>query len=147
MFDSSVTPWTVATRLLCPWDFPVKNTGVGCYFLLSRSSWSRDQIQISCTGMLFLVAQLCLTLCDPMNYSPPDPSVHGDSPGKNTGVSCHALLQGNFPTQGSNPGLLRCRQILYSLSHLGSPSTLFMHAHISQITSNSCLLIKLTVRR
>ena len=40
-----------------------------------------------------------------------------DSPGQNTGVGCHALLQGIFPTQGSNPGLLHCRQILYSLSH------------------------------
>jgi len=67
--------------------------------------------------MLCLVAQLCLTLCDPMNCSPPGSSVHGDSPGKNIGVGCHALLQGIFPTQGSNPGLLHCRQILYHLSH------------------------------
>ena len=42
------------------------------------------------------------------------------SPGKNTGVSCHAFLQGIFPTQGSNPGLPHCRWILYCLSHLGS---------------------------
>ena len=41
-----------------------------------------------------------------MNCSPPGPSVHGDSPGKNTGVGCQALLQGIFPTQGSNPRLL-----------------------------------------
>ena len=40
-----------------------------------------------------------------MNCSLPDFSVHRDSPGKNTGVGCHALLQGIFPTQGSNPGL------------------------------------------
>ena len=40
----------------------------------------------------------CLQLC-----SSPGSSVHGDSPGKNTGVGCHALLQGIFPTQGSNP--------------------------------------------
>ena len=44
-----------------------------------------------------------------------------DSPGKNTGVGCHVLLQGIFPTQGSNPSLLRGRQILYHLSHQGSP--------------------------
>ena len=49
-----------------------------------------------------LVAQLCLTLCDPMEYSLPDCSVYGDSPGKNTGVGGHALLQGIFPIQGSN---------------------------------------------
>ena len=58
-----VTPWTVATRLLCPWD----------------------------------------------------------SPGKNTGVGCHSLLQGIFLAQGSNLGFSHFRQILYHLSHQGSP--------------------------
>ena len=43
--------------------------------------------------------------------------------GKNTGVGCHALLQGIFPTQGSNSGLPHCRQILYCLSHQESPPT------------------------
>ena len=44
-----------------------------------------------------------------------------DSPGKNTGVCCHSLLQGIFPTQGSNPGLPHCRQTLYHLNQQGSP--------------------------
>ena len=56
-----------------------------------------------------LVTQLCLTYCNPMDCSPPDSSVHGDSPGKNTGVGCHALFQGTFPTQELNQGLLLCR--------------------------------------
>ena len=43
-----------------------------------------------------------------------------DSPDKNTGVRCHFLLQGIFPSQGLNLGLLHCRQILYCLSHQGS---------------------------
>ena len=43
-----------------------------------------------------------------------------DSPGKNTEVGCHFLLREIFPTQGSNPGLLHCRQMLYPLSHQGS---------------------------
>ena len=67
--------------------------------------------------MLCLLAQSCLTLCDSMDCSPPGSSMHGDSPGKNTGVSCHALLWGIFPTQGSNTGLPQCRQILYCLNH------------------------------
>ena len=66
---------------------------------------------------MWLVAQLCLTLCGPMDYSPPGSSVHGDSLGKNGGVGCHALLQGIFSTQGSNPGLPYCRRILYHLRH------------------------------
>ena len=44
-----------------------------------------------------------------------------NSPGQNTGVGSLSLLQGIFPTQGSNPGLMHCRQILYQLSHKGSP--------------------------
>ena len=63
--------------------------------------------------------QLCLTLCDPRDYSLPGSSVHGDSPGKNTGVGCHAL-QEIFQTQELNPGILHCRLIFYHLSHQGS---------------------------
>ena len=66
-----------------------------------------------------LVAQSCPTPCDPMDCSLPDSSVHGDSPGKNTAVGCQALLEQIFPTQGLNPGLLHCRQILYQLGYQG----------------------------
>ena len=45
-----------------------------------------------------------------------------NSPGQNTRVGSFSLLQGIFPTQGSNPGLPHCRWILYQLSHQGSPS-------------------------
>ena len=55
---------------------------------------------------------------------PPGSSVHGDSPGKNIGMGCHACLKGIFPTQGLNPGLRHCRQILYQLSHQKSPRIL-----------------------
>ncbi|CAN0465107.1 unnamed protein product [Rangifer tarandus platyrhynchus] len=65
------------------------------------------------------------TLCDPVDCSPPGSSVHGDSPGKNTGVGCHALLQGIFLTQGGNPrapaSLVLAGGILYHYCHLGSP--------------------------
>ena len=63
--------------------------------------------------VLCLVTQLCLTLCEPMDCSLPGSSVHGNSPGKNTEVGCHALLQGIFQTQGSNLDIPHCRQILY----------------------------------
>ena len=72
-------------------------------------------------SVLCLVTQSCPTLCDHMDRSPPGSSVHGDSPGKNTGVGCHTLLQGIFPSQGSNPGLPHCRPILCHRSHQGSP--------------------------
>ena len=54
-----------------------------------------------------------------MDCSPPGSSAHEDFPGKNTGVGCHALLEGIFPTQGSNPGLIADR-FFYCLSHQGS---------------------------
>ena len=57
------------------------------------------------------------TLCDPMDCSPPGSSVHGDSPGKNTGVGYHALLQRTLLTQGLKLGPLHCRQIRDHLSH------------------------------
>ena len=75
-----------------------------------------------CCAALCLVAQSCSIFSGPRDYSLPNSSVHGNSPGKNTGVGCHALLQRVFSTQGLNPGLPHCRWILYCLSHQGSPS-------------------------
>ena len=63
------------------------------------------------TGYISAYAWVCAKLlqlcdfCDPVNFSPPG-SCSWNSPGKNTGVGCHALLHGIFPTQGSNPCLL-----------------------------------------
>ena len=56
-------------------------------------------------------------------------SVHGILHTKNTGLDFHSFLQGIFPTQGLNPGLLHCRQIFYCLSHQGSPRILEWIAH------------------
>ena len=55
------------TRLLCPWDSPGKNTGVGCHFLLQCMKVKSESE----------VAQSCLTLSDPMDCSPPGSSIHG----------------------------------------------------------------------
>ena len=73
------------------------------------------------------VIQWCPTLCDPMVYT-----VHGIL--QAAGVGSLSLLQGIFPTQGSNPGLSHCRRILHQLSHKGSPtnsyrflSNIFLH--------------------
>ena len=62
------------------------------------------------------VAQSRRTLCNPMDYTI---GIVWNSPGQNTGVGSLSLLQGIFPTQGLNPGLPHCRQILYQLSHKG----------------------------
>ena len=75
---------------------------------------------LSFERVLCFVTQLCPTLCDPTDCSPPGSSVHGDSPGKNTGVCSLSLLQGIFPTQESKQGLLHCKRILYKLSYQGS---------------------------
>ena len=75
-------------------------------------------------AVLCLFAQSYPTLFDPMDGSPPGSSVQGDSLDKNTGVGCHALLQGIFSIQGSNPGLLYRRRDFYPLSH----QSLLLHA-------------------
>ena len=58
-----------------------------------------------------------------------------DSPGKNTRVGSHSLLQGIFPTQGLNLCLLLCRQILYPLSHLGNPGKAFSSSRAGCVES------------
>ena len=65
------------------------------------------------------VTPSCPILCNPMDlYNP------WNSPGQNTGVGSHSVLQGILPTQGSNTALLHCRPILYQLSHQGNPRIL-----------------------
>ena len=86
--------------------------------------------------MLHLVSQSCLTLCDCMDYSLTFSSVHRSSPGKNTRVGCHALLQGIFPSQGLNPCLPHYRWILYHLSHQGCPWILEWVAMLSSKVSS-----------
>ena len=72
--------------------------------------WSSLSVKVN-------VTQSCPTLCDSMDY------------GQNTGVGSSSLLQGIFPTQGSNSGLPHCRRILYQMSHKGSPRILEWVAH------------------
>ena len=67
----------------------------------------------------FEVTHLCLTLCDPLDYSLPGSSVHGISQEKNTGVGCHFLFQGTFPTLGSNRHLLHWQADSLPLSQRG----------------------------
>ena len=70
-------------------------------------------------------AQLCLSgSLWPHGLQPTKCLCPWNSPGQNTGVGSLSLLQGIFPTQGSNPGLPHCRLILYQLSHKGSPRIL-----------------------
>ena len=70
----------------------------------------------------WIESESCSVVCDSLQphglYSPQN------SPGQNTGVGSCSLLQRIFPTQGSNPGLPQCGQILYQLSHKGSPRIL-----------------------
>ena len=133
------------TRLLHPWDSPGKNSGVGCHFLLQcmkvKSESEVAQLCPTCSNPMdcsppgssvhgifqarvlewgaIAFSESCSVMSNSLRphglYSP------WNSPGQNTGVGSLSLFQGIFPTQGSNPGLLHCRWILYQLSHKGSP--------------------------
>ena len=87
-----LSPFAVCPGLSQPWQSATRKRGSDSRSVVSDS--------LRCHGL-----QPARLLCP------------WDSPGRNTGVGCHALLQGIFPTQGSNWGLLLCRQILYCLSH------------------------------
>ena len=110
---------------LSPYTFPVpfQPRSVCCSLSSFSLGWGRS--------VKVLVAQLCPILCYPMDYSLQAP-LSMDSPGRNTGVGNHFLLQRIFSTQGSNPGLLHYRRILYRLSHQGSPkiSTFFCFTYL-----------------
>ena len=86
------------TRLLCPWDFPGKNTGVGCYFLLQCMKVKSERE----------VAQSCPTLSDPMNCSLPGSSVHGIFQARvlewgAIAFSCNAGDPASIPGLGRSP--------------------------------------------
>ena len=104
VLQSCLTLYTVH-GLYSPWNFPGQSTRVATFPFSRGSSQTRDQSQGSFIAGGFLPAE-------PQGKS------------KNTGVGSLFLLQGIFPTQELNRGLLHCRQILYQLSYQGSPRIL-----------------------
>ena len=120
-----------------------------CSFLLSLHplTWEVARCHAVGSSMLGACTQSCLTLCDPRNCSPPGSSVHAIFPGKNTGVDRCLLLQGISPTQGLNPGLLGCMQILYRVSYKGSPRDSYKVSSMSSVLySRSWLFIYFVYR-
>ena len=102
----SVTRGLQPTRLLCPWDFPGKNTGVGWHFLLQGIFSRSPTLQ-----------------ADSLPAEPPGKP-------KNTGVGSLSLLQGIFPTQRSNPGLPHCRQTTVGATKEETISELHQRTHM-----------------
>ena len=136
-------PWTVANQAPLTLGFSRQEYWNGLHFLLQGiflTQGSNPHLlccrQVSCTAGRFFTnwatreaptltikvkvkdVQSCSILCN------------SNSPGQNTGVCSHSLLQGIFPTQGSNPGLPHHRWILYQLSHKGSPRILDWVAYL-----------------
>ena len=118
----SATPGLSPTRLLCPWDSSGKNTGVGCHFLpqrifptqgsnpslLNLLHWQLDSLPLRHLEVQYHNEHSRFSCVSLRPHGHPVKLLcPWDSPGKNTGVGCHALLQGIFPTQGLKPGLLR----------------------------------------
>ena len=106
------TPWPAACQAPLSMNFPGKNTGVGCHFLLQAifPTQGSNLGLLHCRQMLLPSESAWVLsrfrLCNAMDCSAPGSSVHGNFPGKNTGVGCHALLQGIFPSHRSNMHLL-----------------------------------------
>ena len=103
----------------------LKGNSTSCFLCSdSMAIWFSKVIPFSMISVFslvlpcILVTQSCLTLCNPMNCSPPGSSIHGILQARILEwVGSHSILQGIFLTRGLNPALLHCRQILYHLSH------------------------------
>ena len=111
LLDPGIKPMSLASPSLSDGFFTTSATYVVCQYFLPFHRLSFHFVETSSVGQ---------KLFSLMSHYLKEISVW-NSPGKNTVVDRHSLLQGIFPTQGSNPGLLHCRQILYYLSHQGSP--------------------------
>ena len=120
--------WPSVTKLSVPREKPGKwleLTGRGlkskqpstlklslcCYHCCQLGAWKEEPLGKVISPSFTWIRELCCAVlnrsvvsnsCDPMDCSLPASSLHGDSPGKNAGVGCHALLQGIFPTQRLN---------------------------------------------
>ena len=121
------TPWTVACQAPLPWDFSGKNTRVGCHFLLhgiflTQGSNPCLQHLLHCSQILYhwttssvqfsSVAQLCLTLCDPMNSSTPGLPVHHQLQ-ESTQIQVHRVgdaIQPSHPLSSPSPPALNLSQ-------------------------------------
>ena len=106
------------TRLLCPWDSPGKNTGVGCHFLLQCMKVKSENE----------VPQSCLTLSDPMDCSLPGSSVHG--------ISCFKIVMITFRIMSKS--LRRRFSVIYPLSASPIESLL---AFLLILSSHICRLV------
>ena len=96
--------------------FLLNKAGLGIWKEISRCSYTQKR-ENDPWGMA-VCAHLCLTLCDPMDCSPPGSFVH---PGKNDGMGCRFLIQGAILTQGSNLCLLQWQAGSSPLSRRGGP--------------------------
>ena len=91
--------------------------------------WEAGRLGLTYAGCCCgcLVARSCPTLLQPRGLKPTRPLHPWDSPGKNPGVGCHFLLQGIFPTQGSNPHLLHRQANSLPLSTWEAPLPTIMY--------------------
>ena len=145
---SSADSWQVGSSQIRDW------TCVSCtdrWILYHRATREVAVVRIyfikRCSSVLWLtvlVLSHVQLFCDPMDCNPSGSSVHWDSPGKNTGVSCHFLLQKIFPTQASNTCLL-------CLLHWQADSLWLYHMESPQLTlyqpckiSRALIILKLS---
>ena len=121
MSDSIVTPWTVAYQAPQSMEFSRQKYWSGLPFPspgdLPNPGIEPRSPTLQANALPSELPAKPHGLYTTLN---PKPNPNPNSPSQNTGVGNLSLLQGIFPTQGSNPGLLHCKQILYQLNHPGS---------------------------
>ena len=142
------------TRLLCPWDSPSKNTGVGCHTFLQGIfptqgsnpgllALQADSLPLSQREAQLLVAQLCLTVCKSMDCSlPGSSSVHGNLQARILEWVAISFSGRSSQPRDHTPVFLFCRRILYCWNHQGSPLTTTAWASPCHIISISIFVTR-----
>ena len=113
----SLEPWSLGPAV------PLSNSSLHLRLAISQLCFPHlynEEAVLEWSVVKVLVAQWCLTLCDPVDYSPPGSSVHGILQARILEWVAIFFSRGIFPTQGFILGLPHCRQILYQLSYQGS---------------------------
>ena len=119
-----ISPWLCKASRLCQGSTiqttclsPGTKVAVAFYSLINNSFWNSVHWSFFMHFSIYVSHLVMSNSSQPHGLQPTRLLCPWNSPGKNTGVDSHSLLQGMFPTQQLNPGLLHCRQILYHLSH------------------------------
>ena len=134
LFQSQMDLGTIGSLKSLPISTELRNKDLFRDMRVNMGQQAHAQFVLQCPSTYCQASRPSVLVSPVQLFATPWTVAHqnpGDFPSKNPGVSCHFLLQGIFPTQGSNPGLPHCRWILDQLSHKESPDNCDLQAKVT----------------